>query len=276
MSVELSDEELDSLTTALFNRYKVDFTQYQKRTMKKMVGKAMHKMGFTDLMQLWSSLMREKKTFLEFVDNVTVGMTSMFRGVDMWKELRKKILVDIKKKGAIKVMHAGCSTGEEVYSLGIILKEIGLQKNAQADAFDLNRDSIEICKKGVYNNVTLRQNEKQFKEYNPFGRFQRFYKEEPGGKSYQMNLDLIDHVSFKEGNLVHDNFDSNYDIVFCRNVLIYFDSKLKQKIINKFYDALKPGGFMVLGFFDSTNDVDINDFESYSGQLRLFRKPITV
>lgn len=275
MAIELSDQELDSLTTALYNRYKVDFTGYQKKTMKAMVGKAMNKMGFTDMMQLWSSLLKDKSTFLQFVDNVTVGMTSMFRGPDMWKALKTEVLFDLKRKGGgVKAFHAGCSTGEEVYTFGIILKELGIQDKSKALAVDLNRDSVKISEAGEYYNLTLRQNESQFLQYNPIGRFNRFYKPLENGRSYKMNRDLISHVTFREGNLVHDEFDTGYDIIFCRNVLIYFDSELKERVIKKFFDALKPGGYLVLGFFDSTRDVSQEYFEKDLTHLRLYKKPL--
>lgn len=273
MSVELSLEELDALNNAILERHDIDFTQYEPKSFARRVSRAINYFGFNNLMEMWMKLLQDKSFLFDFIDQITVGMTSMFRDPSMWKVLKSDILTTMKADGdPIDVWHAGCSTGEEVFSLGIVLQDLEIQKRVTAVATDLNRDSIEIAKKGVYDNLTLRLNEQQFKEYDSFKKLSDYY-DVYSEKSYQLHDDLNTHCKYDVGNLVSGDPPGYFDIIFCRNVLIYFDNALKKKMLQKFHEALRPGGFLVIGYFDALLPVLEKDmWEYYNLSAKVFRK----
>jgi len=273
MAVEISLEELDALCNAIKQRHGIDFTQYESASFARRVSRAIDYFKMDNLMSLWQKILADRNFMFDFVDAITVGMTSLFRDPQFWRTLKTKIVMtEFKNANSVKVWHAGCSTGEEVYSFGILLQDCRVQEQYRALATDLNRNSIEACKKGSYDTLTMAQNEKQLKEYNPFKQFKDFYTLS-GDRNYIMKPDLVKHVEFKVGNLTTDPITSKYDIIFCRNVMIYFDDSLKRSLLDKFHDALNPGGFLIIGFFDSlVNVIDKNKFEFYDLGSKIFRK----
>ena len=274
MGQDLSLEELEALNNAIKTRHGIDFTHYEPASFGRRVSRAISYFGCANLMEMWTKLLRDKSFLFDFIDQITVGMTSMFRDPQMWKVLKNDLFIQLKQNtGTIEVLHAGCSTGEETYSLGIVLQDLKIQDRVRAKAVDLNRDSIKISEAGLYDKLTLRQNEKQFSEYNPFKRFSQYYKD-VDAKHFQMDKSLVSHCSYEVGNLVADDLGSEkYDIIFCRNVLIYFDSTLKKRTLEKFYKALKPNGFLVIGYFDALLPVIDKDlWEYYNLGAKIFRK----
>lgn len=273
MSQELSLEELEALNNAILTRHGIDFTHYEPRSFSRRVSRAIDYFGFNNLMEMWTKLLSDRSFVFDFIDQITVGMTSMFRDPQMWKVLKNDLLMSMKQDGEpIDIWHAGCSTGEETYSLGIVLDDLKIQDRTHAVATDLNRESVDKAEAGVFDNLTLRQNKEQFEEYNPFKKLERYYKPH-GTKQFQMDLNLTKHCDYQVGNLVSDDAPGEFDIIFCRNVLIYFDNTLKVNMLNKFYDALKPGGFLVIGYFDALLPViDKNMWEYYNLQAKIFRK----
>lgn len=273
MAVEISLEELDALCNAIKQRHGIDFTQYESASFARRVSRAIDYFKMDNLMTLWAKILADRDFMFDFVDAITVGMTSLFRDPQFWRTLKTKIVMtELKNVRNINIWHAGCSTGEEVYSFGILLQDCGVQDKYRALATDLNRNSIEACKKGAYDTLTLTQNERQLKEYNPFKQLKNFY-DLSGERSYVMKPDLVKHVDFKVGNLTADPIRQKFDVIFCRNVMIYFDDDLKKSLINKFYDALNPGGFFIIGFFDSlVNLIDKDKFEFFDLGAKIFRK----
>lgn len=273
MAQELSLEELEALNNAILARHGIDFTHYEPRSFSRRVARAIDYFGFENLMEMWTKLLSDRSFVFDFIDQITVGMTSMFRDPQMWKVLKNDLLMSMKQDGEpIDIWHAGCSTGEETYSLGLVLDDLKIQDRTKAVATDLNRESVDKAKAGIFDNLTLRQNTEQFEEYNPFKKLERYYKPH-GTKQFQMDLNLTKHCDYQVGNLVSDDPPGEFDIIFCRNVLIYFDTTLKVKMLDKFYDALKPGGFLVIGYFDALLPViDKEMWEYYNLQAKIFRK----
>lgn len=275
MGQEITLEELDALNSAVLARHGIDFTHYEPKSFARRVSRAIEYFGFDSLMGMWTKLLQDRNFMFDFIDQITVGMTSFFRDPKMWKVLKNDILLTMKQDGdPIDVWHAGCSTGEETYSLGIVLDDLKIQDRVTAVATDLNRDSVEYSKKGLYDNLNLRLNNEQFGEYNTFKKLSSYY-EPYGEKQYKMNPDLTKHCRYEVGNLVSDNPPAPglFDIVFCRNVLIYFDNTLKVNTLQKFYDCLRPGGFLVIGYFDALLPViDKSMWEYYNLNAKIFRK----
>jgi chemotaxis protein methyltransferase CheR len=205
------------------------------------------------------------------MNEVSVGMTSMFRDPILWNNLRILLSKKYSQRDSISIWHAGCSTGEEVYSLGILLEETELKNKAKALATDFNRNAIQEAEQGVYHKIKMLENESNYREFNAQCDFTKYYSTD--GKSAKMNPQLIEHVTFEYQNLITDPFPSGFDIIFCRNVMIYFDSIAKKKILAKFYESLNPGGYFIIGFFDTMGYLMDNDkFKLVDEEAKIFQR----
>ena len=208
-----------------------------------------------------------------FMDEISVGMTSMFRDPIFWRHMKKILTSKFKDSHELKIWHAGCSTGEEVYSMGILLKETGLLPKAKSMATDINQSAIKEAKEGRYHVMKMTENERNYKEYNPHFDFKRYYSSEKDQNTILMNNELVSHVSFEFHNLTSDNVAGKYDLILCRNVMIYFDTPAKNIFMEKFYDALKPGGYFVIGFFDTMLPIlNQHKLELVDEEAKIFRK----
>lgn len=270
--MDISDEELSSLNRAILTRYDVDFTCYETNSLKRRVSRAISVFQLGSVHNLWIKLLKDREFIYPFIDELTVGMTAMFRDPILWRFLRDDVLPSLAHKEQIKILHAGCSTGEEVYSMGILLQELDLQSKTKALAIDLNSRSITSAKSAQILKMKMSENERNYKSYYSKGSFSDYYEELPNNY-VQMNKGLIRHVEFNEHNLVSEDFKEEYDLILCRNVMIYFDQKMKIKLLSKFHNSLSPNGFFSVGFFDSLVPlIDETLFDFYDLSAKVFQK----
>jgi chemotaxis protein methyltransferase CheR len=269
--VVLTDEELKSLTDAIHQRHGIDFSCYETKSLKRRVSRAISVFKFNSAMELWTKVLKDRAFVYPLMDEISVGLTSMFRDPVLWRSL-KKILGDIGPHPAkLKIWHAGCSSGEEVYTMGIVLKESALRRPYSMWATDISKQSLEIAKRGEYHLSRKEEFIKNYKEYHPIGNVHNYYKSE--GAIFQVDPTLIDRVSFDYHNLITDPFTQKFDIIFCRNVMIYFDNKAKHQLFEKFYYSLSQGGLLIIGFYDAVLQLlDKNKFEVYDLDAKIFRK----
>lgn len=246
---DVSDEEVRSLTQSILLRYGVDFTGYEPKSLRRRIVRILNLYSFGSIFELWSRLLKDPSFIYIFMNEISVGMTSMFRDPILWRTLRQKLKTDYANKDGIRIWHAGCSTGEEVYSMGILFKEVALNTKYTALATDISQESIQTARKGVYHKLKMLENESNYRLYNPAGDFSQYCS--TSGQDAVMNHALVDHCDFQYHNLITDPVQGRYDIIFCRNVMIYFDTAAKEKLLDKFYDALKPGGYLIIGFYDT-------------------------
>jgi len=249
--MEISDEEIRSLSVAIQKRYGVDFTCYEIKSLKRRIIRIINLFKLNSIFELWEKILKDPSFVEEFTNSISVGLTSMFRDPQLWIYLKKYIrnFFESDKKNRMQVWHAGCSTGEEVYSLGILFNELDVQYKVHALATDINTDSLAHSKKGLYGKGFLEDYSKNYNQYNAISNFNKYYTLDNEG--FQMNKDLIRHVEFKEHNLITSKYEGKYDIIFCRNVMIYFDNNAKSEILKKFHDILNDDGILIIGFFDS-------------------------
>ena len=206
------------------------------------------------------------------MNEMSVGLTSMFRDPKFWVKLKDTLPEVIAEKRNMNVWHAGCSTGEEVYTFNIILRQLGLEGRIKSYATDMNTSALEQAQKGVFHILKLHEYEHQYQKFEKNGTsLENFYRKE--GKYGHMDLGLISHVKFEMSNLITDTNQNKYDIIFCRNVMIYFDNGAKKMVLDKFYDNLNPKGFLIIGFFDAlAHIIDKSKFEFYDMDHKIFRK----
>lgn len=270
-SVQISDEELKSLTNAIQKRHGLDFNCYEPKSLTRRIIRALHVLKLNSVHELWIKILREQAFIYTFMDEISVGLTAMFRDPVLWKKLKELLTADYFSAGTLSIWHAGCSSGEEVYTMGMVLREVKFAKPVTATATDISKNAMEIARKGEYNMMKLDEYELNYKKYNVFGTLKKYYRTVEAGGA--MDVELIRHVTFEYHNLITGDFNRRYDIIFCRNVMIYFDNAAKLKLFGKFYDSLNPGGLLIIGFYDAVLPmIDSQKFEVLDLDAKIFKK----
>ena len=270
-AITVSDEELQSLTNAIFQRHGIDFTCYERLSLKRRVIRALGVFNVDSVHALWRLILHDRAFIYTFMDEISVGLTAMFRDPVLWRKLLSMLNNYFTKRDGLTVWHAGCSSGEEIYTFGIVLQESKFDKPVMAWATDISRQAIDQAQRGGYHTQKFSEYEQNYKEFNPFGSLKKYSS--TGEGLLQMNSNLIRHVSFDYHNLITDLFPVNQDIIFCRNVMIYFDSGAKLKLLKKFHDSLKPGGLLVIGFYDAVMPlIDPHQFGVLDIEAKIFIK----
>ena len=272
VSIEITDSELDSLNTAIFTKYGYDFSNYEKTSFKRRIQRILYKYEMDSMLDLWRKILFDKEFFLEMKDEISVGMTEMFRNPDFWQKIASDIIPKFEDKPALDIWHAGCATGEEIYSMAILLYEKGLLKKSKGLATDLSDNFVAIAKKGQYDTESIERYSKNYLEYNPNGIGLRNYLCQIEDDNFMFKDFLKDYASIKQQNLVTEPMTSKFDIIFCRNVMIYFNDELKIKVLKMFNESLKPGGLLCIGYFDALPREHEQYFEYEESSLKLFRK----
>lgn len=270
MIESISDEELEALMQAMKNRYGLDFTNYEKKSFKRSIVRLMMKHKIGSMLELWSKILKDKEFFLNGIDDLLVNLTELFRNPDAWIKIRDTILDDFKDKSQIKIWHAGCSTGEEVFTMAMVLEEKGLLHKCKALASDLSSIALEKAKNGIYSILIMKQYLRPFLEYFPNKKMEDFFDFKE--KDAVIKDEYRKHVEFKRHNLVQDPMNQKYDIIFCRNVMIYFDETLKLNVLNLFNNCLNEGGYLVIGYYDIMPDGGKEIFDTYDVKTRIYKK----
>lgn len=225
--------------------YGYDFTEYAEASMKRRMENFMKVHKIKTLSEAGKALLQDEHTFEQFVQDFTVNVTEMFRDPDFYLALRQKVVARLATYPFIKIWVAGCSTGEEVYSMAILLKEEGLLDRTVIYATDINQRALKAAQDGVFH-------------INQMKTYTANYQKAGGKKSLsdyyiaKFNSVLIDkslrqNIVFSAHNLVMDKSFNEFQLILCRNVLIYFNQNLQSKVISLFYDSLCRFGFLALG-----------------------------
>jgi chemotaxis protein methyltransferase CheR len=265
----ISNEEMAALMLAIKNRYGLDFTNYEKSSLKRGITRLMMKHEMDSSIELWSRILKDQAFFLEAIDDLLVNLTELFRNPDVWIKVRDTILPTI-TKSPIKIWHAGCSTGEEVYTMAIVLEEKGLLHKTKATATDLSGKALAKAMVGTYSLLLMKQYLKPFLSYFPNRKMEDFFDYRDFDATIKPKYQS--HVTFRKHNLVHDKMDEKFDIIFCRNVMIYFDDTLKRRVLDLFYNCLNDDGYLVIGYYDIMPDYGKTMFDLHDVKTRVYKK----
>lgn len=245
----ISELELQRLNEAINERYNYDFSNYAQSSYSRRISRILKLYDIKNVHTLQEKVVSETAFFNEFLRAVTVNTTEMFRDPEFWKALREDVIPQIRQHDVIRIWHAGCSTGEEVYSMAILLQEEGIYDKAKIFASDINDKVIETAKEGRYH---IRNLERDMKNYEVFGgrnSFSDYYTKED--QEIVMNRDLFSNVITKKHDLVKGDIFSKFDIILCRNVIIYFNKRLQDEVFNLFIKGLYTGGYLAIGSKES-------------------------
>ncbi|HEY5744486.1 MAG TPA: protein-glutamate O-methyltransferase CheR [Chryseolinea sp.] len=267
----VNEEEVRSFTQGILTRYGIDFTCYEPKSLRRRIIRVMGLFDLPTVHDLWVRFLRDPGFIHVFMNEISVGMTSMFRDPLLWRKLEEKLKKEFMLRPSFSVWHAGCSTGEEVYSFSILLHELGMQEKSTALATDFSTAALDEARNGAYDRFKMIENDANYRQVNIRSDFSKYFTCE--GDHAIIRPDLRTHVEFRYQNLITDPAPKGFDFIFCRNVMIYFDSTAKINLLDKFYEALNPGGYFIIGFFDTMNYlVDHKKFLLVDDEAKIFRK----
>lgn len=241
----IEDIELETFINDIYEYHGFDFGSYSKASLKRRVNRLFQLDGFDSFYDFLSKVKYDSEYYKRMIDEVTVNVTEMFRDPSFYKILRNEIIPLLATKPFIRVWHAGCATGEEVYSMAILLKEAGLLHKSLLYATDINLKVLETAKKGIFPLRMIKDYSENYRDSGGKEDFSNYYIANYGNAKF--NKDLTDKMVFSQHNLVSDTSFNEFDIILCRNVLIYFDSNLQTRVIKLFDESLSVLGYLALG-----------------------------
>lgn len=268
------DIELRMLVEAVYLKYNYDFRDYTGASQKRRVLVAMREMECETVSQLQSKVLHEPDGFAQLLQYLTIPVTEMFRDPEYFLAIREQVAPLLSTYPSLKIWVAGCSTGEEVYSLAILLKEEGLLERSIIYATDINPESLEAARRGVFQLDRMRLYTENYQKSGGKAAFSDYYTAAYGGVLF--DRELIENVTFADHSLATDSVFSETHFVSCRNVLIYFNRRLQDRVFGLFHESLCHRGFLGLGSKESIDFSSYaNRFEPLARRERLFRKVST-
>ena len=246
---EPDEIEFRLLLEAVYLRYGYDFRRYASRSLRRRLERAMEERGLASLSELQHRLLRERSLFVSLLDSLTVNVTDMFRDPPFYAAVRRVVLPFLRTYPALKVWIAGCATGEEADSLAILLHEEGLRDRSRIYATDINPAALARAREGIYSVDRLELYADNYRRAGGAGPFTSYFTVAHGYAA--ISPSLRQNVHFAEHNLVSDEVFGQMHLVFCRNVLIYFERALQERVLDLLGRSLVHGGFLCLGARES-------------------------
>lgn len=268
---EIAEIELDLLLEAIFKRYGYDFRQYSRSSVRRRVAHFMELNKFTAITEITLRILHDEALFQSLVSRFSVPVTEMFRDPDVYLTIREKIVPYLRTYPFFKVWHAGCATGEEVYSLAILLMEEGLYDRATIFATDLNEEALASAKSGIYPLDKIKTYSVNYQKAGGKRSFADYYHADE--KFVKLSGALSKNVTFARHNLASDYVFGDMHLVMCRNVLIYFNKDLQDRAIGLFAESLVHDGFLCLGTKESLEFSESGKmFSRFEEKKKIFRK----
>ena len=249
MAATAFDIELPLLIEAVYQKYHYDFRGYARASLKRRLRAAMHRFGCETLSQLQDKLLHDDATFPALLDYLTVQVSDLFRDPGYFRALRESVVPLLRTYPSLKIWVAGCSTGEEVYSLAILLHEEGLLARSLIYATDINPPAIQVAQAGIYAMDRIAAFTVNHRAAGGRASLSDHYTADYGHAL--MDRSFRKHIVFSDHSLATDSVFSEVQFISCRNVLIYFDRALKDRAVGLFREALCHRGFLGLGAKES-------------------------
>ncbi|MFA6916404.1 MAG: CheR family methyltransferase [Parachlamydiales bacterium] len=271
LSHDIEQIEFDLFIKAIYKRHGYDFGNYSKASILRRLKLFLEKSPYSNLSECISPLLRDENFFGNLLSTCLISVTELFRDPSFFKTCIQKIVPILKTYPFIKIWHAGCATGEEVYSMAILLTEMGFSKKFLLYGTDINHEALRVAQEGIYRIDELERASLRYTEAGGKYSLSHYYHQKYG---YGKFLDsLKENVVFSTHNLDTDGIFGDMHVILCRNVLIYFKRPLQNKVISLFQNSLVHRGFLCLGPKESMDFMEKKDkFEVISEREKIFRK----
>ncbi|MFZ6031300.1 MAG: CheR family methyltransferase [Chloroflexota bacterium] len=268
---DIEQIELNLFLEAIYQRYGYDFRNYAQASVRRRVRHLMTKTGYKAIGEMITPVLRDDEFARKVIFEFSIAVTEMFRDPDFYQAVREKVIPYLRTYPFIKVWHAGCATGEEVYSTAILLQEEGLYDRATIFATDFNDDVLEKAREGVYSLKDMRQYTQNYQRAGGKRTFSDYYHAQ-----YElaiMDQSLKRNITFANHNLVTDGVFGEMHLIFCRNVLIYFERPLQNRVLHLFANSLGLGSFLCLGSKETIEFSDVTHvFKVVDERQKIYQK----
>ncbi|MDO7907838.1 protein-glutamate O-methyltransferase CheR [Paenibacillus sp. JX-17] len=263
--------EIELLLEGIHRLYGYDFRNYALPSLKRRIFHHIHAENLQTISGLQEKVLHDRACFDRLVLNLSIPVTEMFRDPSLFKMFREKVIPILRTYPYIRIWHAGCSTGEEVYSMAIMLHEEGLYDKARIYATDMNDRSLQQAKEGVYGIERMQLYTKNYLEAGGTQSFSEYYTARYN--SVMFHPFLRKNIIFAEHNLATDRSFNEFNVIFCRNVMIYFNDELRNHVHGLFHESLSHFGVLVLGSKESIQFTDYSHcYEPLDRNEKVYRK----
>ena len=267
--------EIDILLEALHRHYGYDFRNYAKASITRRIKGLLSKYNLRHISELIPLLLYNRDKFKYFVYDLSIPVTEMFRDHQFFLSVRENIIPYLKTYPHVKIWHAGCATGEEVYSMAIVLEEEKLLKRSTLYATDFNDLALNKAKGGIYSLSDAKQYTRNYQKSGGKGSFGEYYYAEYDNMIIDQKLK--EKLVFSNHNLTRDGVFSEVQLIMCRNVMIYFDKHLQNRVLELFTEALVPGGILALGSKETLSFSSVADcYEPIDKKWKIYKKKFKI
>lgn len=260
--------EMGLVLEAIERRYGYDLRGYTPDSMHRRLRAALARSGFAHFGELQHRLLHDPSWFPSLLDQLTVQVSEMFRDPDFYRTFRERVAPVLRTYPTLKIWHAGCSAGEEVYATAILLEEEELYERSQIYATDLSGKALHLAKEGVYRSKDTERFAESYAKAGGTRRFSDYYS--AAYERIAMHESLKRNMVFFQHNLLEDYAIGEMNVIFCRNVLFYFEKGLRQRVLGMLANGLRHGGFLCLGASESLPDTSA--FTAFAVDERIFRR----
>lgn len=269
--LETVDIELKLLIEGIYLKYKSDFRQYSLASMRRRVLLGMHRLGCGSISQLQDRILTDTAEYRRLLQYLTVPTTEMFRDPAYFRAIREQVVPILKTYPSVKIWVAGCSTGEELFSLAILLKEEELLARSIIYATDISLVSLEKAENGIFPMEQIQLYTSNYQKAGGKRAFSDYYQAAYGSAKFDSGL--LSNVVFADHSLATDSVFAEVQLVSCRNVLIYFNRELQDRVFGLFRDSLSHRGFLGLGSKETLRFSPVAAaFEPFSAEQKIYRR----
>lgn len=273
METEIEDTEIARLLESIFTEYGYDFRHYAYAHIKRRIQNRMSVSGLKSFDNFFDRILLDKSFAFQLLSDMSITVTEMFRDPEFYKALREKVIPVLKTYSYIRIWHAGCATGEEVYSMAVLLMEEGLYERSTIYATDFNQSALDRAKEGIFSNEKIKEYTSNYQQSGGTAAFSDYYTS--GYHHSIMSKALKKNVVWGNHNLVTDAIFSEVHLILCRNVMIYFDRDLQNRVHDLFLNSLVKGGILCLGTKESIQFCDCAPaYSVIDGKNRIFKKKV--
>lgn len=268
---ELEKLEVRLLTEGVFEHYGFDFRDYSYPSLRRRILKRTHAEGLATISALTNKVLHEPQAMERLLLDLSINVTAMFRDPTFYVAFRQKVVPLLRTYPFIRIWHAGCSTGEEVYSMAILLQEEGIYDRCRIYATDINEAVLQKAKSGIFPIATMQENTSNYIAAGGHGTFSDYYTARYDYAIFRPQL--RENVVFAQHNLVTDASFNHFNVIFCRNVLIYFNNPLQERVQQLFLNSLEMFGILGLGKKETLKYTTVADnFDVLDEEERLYRR----